>query len=63
MLFPTFWIHVDTQEWWARRVLQSQKFLRGSLAFSWTSLQMKHSDGSAEEEEEEKSVRLGSSNH
>ena len=50
----TVWIHVDRHMWWARRFLQSQNFLSGSLAWSSSSLHMKHSGISEEEEEGEK---------
>lgn len=51
-VFLTLWIHVDRHTWWASKFLQSQKFLSGSLAWSSTSLHIKHSDVSAEEEDE-----------
>lgn len=43
---------MDRHTWWASKFLQSQKFLSGSLAWSSTSLHIKHSDVSAEEEDE-----------
>lgn len=50
-VFLTVWIHVDRHTWWASKFLQSQNFLSGSLAWSSTSLHIKHSDVSVEEEE------------
>lgn len=41
--FLTVWIHVDRHAWWASKFLQSQNFLSGSLAWSSTSLHIKHS--------------------
>lgn len=50
-VFLTVWIHVDRHTWWASKFLQSQNFLSGSLAWSSTSLHIKHSDVSVGEEE------------